>query len=426
MSAVPFYYAVRKGEQRVVPAHADILSGVDFRSALAEDNVARQDIFAAVFFDAAALGVGVAPVSRSSLSLFMCHLYGSFLLRLDGFNFYYGKLLAMAALALVALPAVLFYDYHFLSALVFEDLGRNARSLDEGRAELGVFAFADHQNVLDLDCVAGVRARKTVHEKNVALFYCELFSLYFNCSFHCVKIVKKRTNKRLFCPHASLIFRPSQKSCDSGIYPPKNFLCKLFVAFPQKFLTNIARGEEQRRMYSTLEKVILLALSDGNFAAADASDGSLARAYGAAAAADLSVAGLLPAGPEKFRLRKSNGFRGRVFEKSAAAAAGCAVLPDAARELEKIAPELERICVDELLEKSALATARQFGFFGREVLKVADARACRQIRESVFAAVSGGEEPDFRSAALIWALFCGGLAAVALSRAQLRKFGMRV
>ena len=84
------------------------------------------------------------------------------------------------------------------------------------------------------------------------------------------------------------------------------------------------------------------------------------------------------------------------------------------------------ICVDELLEKSALATARQFGFFGREVLKVADARACRQIRESVFAAVSGGEEPDFRRAALIWALFCGGLAAVALSRAQLRKFGARV
>lgn len=179
-------------------------------------------------------------------------------------------------------------------------------------------------------------------------------------------------------------------------------------------------------MYSTLEKVILLALSDGNFAAADASDGSLARAYGAAAAADLSVAGLLPAGPEKFRLRKSNGFRGRVFEKSAAAAAGCAALPDAARELEKIAPELERICVDELLEKSALAAARQFGFFGREVLKVADARACRQIRESVFAAVSGGGEPDFRSAALVWALFCGGLAAVALSRARMRRFGARV
>lgn len=61
MSAVPFYYAVRKGEQRVVPAHADILSGVDFRSALAEDNVARQDIFAAVFFDAAALALESRP-----------------------------------------------------------------------------------------------------------------------------------------------------------------------------------------------------------------------------------------------------------------------------------------------------------------------------------------------------------------------------
>ena len=52
MRAVPLYYAVRKGEEGVVSAHADILSGVDFRAALAQDYVAGQDVFAAVFLDA--------------------------------------------------------------------------------------------------------------------------------------------------------------------------------------------------------------------------------------------------------------------------------------------------------------------------------------------------------------------------------------
>ena len=196
-------------------------------------------------------------------------------------------------------------------------------------------------------------------------------------------------------------------------------LCRLFF----KILDKRPAAGEQGRMYSTLENVILLALSDRSFAAAEAPDGALARAYAAAAAADLFMGGMFSAFAGKVRLAKAGG---RAFEKSASAAARRAALPDAARELEKIAPELERVCIGELLEKSALAPARQFVFFGREILKVANARSCRKIRKSVFAAVSGREEPDFRVAALTWALFRGGLAGIALSRAHLRKFGTRV
>ena len=199
-------------------------------------------------------------------------------------------------------------------------------------------------------------------------------------------------------------------------------LCRLFF----KILDKRPAAGEQGRMYSTLEKVILLALSDRSFAAAEAPDGALARAYAAAAAADLSIGGMFSAFAGKVRLAKAGEPCGRAFEKSASAAARRAALPDAARELEKIAPELERVCIGELLEKSALAPARQFVFFGREILKVADARSCRKIRKSVFAAVSGREEPDFRVAALAWALFRGGLEGIALSRAHLRKFGARV
>ena len=211
MRAVPLYYAVRKGEEGVVSTHADILSGVDFRAALAQDYVAGQDVFAAVFLDAAALRVGVAPVSRSSLSLFMCHLYGSFLLRLDGFNFYYGKLLAMAALALVALPAVLFYDYHFLPALVFEDLGGNARSLDEGRAELGVFALADHQHVLDFDCVAGVRARKRFTKRMSPSFTVSCFPCILIVAFIVLKLSKSEQINAYFARMQALFFGCAKK-----------------------------------------------------------------------------------------------------------------------------------------------------------------------------------------------------------------------
>ena len=189
--AVPLDDAVCEREERVVSAYADVLSGVDFRAALAEDNVAGQNVFAAELLDAATLRVGVAPVSGSTLTFFMCHTSKSFLLRLDCFYLDDGKFLAVSALAFITLSAVLLDDYHFLPALVFQYLSRNACAFDKGRTKLGTFAFADHQNVLDFDCVAGVRARKTVHEKNVALFYCELFSLYFDCCFHCIKIIEK-------------------------------------------------------------------------------------------------------------------------------------------------------------------------------------------------------------------------------------------
>lgn len=219
----------------------------------------------------------------------------------------------------------------------------------------------------------------------------------------------------------ALFFGAAKKNAIMEFIPEKIFYASSLSPFP-KILDRRAVWGEQGRMYSTLEKAILLALSDGGFAALDAPDSSLARAYAASVAADLFILGLIPAVSGNSRPPKFRASRGRVFERSAEAAAECADLRTAARELEKIAPELERLCVEEMLEKSALMAARQFGFFGREVLKVSDARACRKIRESVFAAVSGERGADFGVAALIWALFCGGLEGVALSRAQLRRF----
>ena len=109
----------------------------------------------------------------------MCHVVDPFFLRLYGFDFYDGKLLAMPALAFIALPAVLFDYYHFLPALVFENLGRNARAVHIRSSKFGGFSVTDHKHFLDFNCVSGVRARKAVYEKNVAFFYGQLFPLTF-------------------------------------------------------------------------------------------------------------------------------------------------------------------------------------------------------------------------------------------------------
>ncbi len=192
-----------------------------------------------------------------------------------------------------------------------------------------------------------------------------------------------------------------------------------------KILDNRRPAGEQGAVHSILEEIILLALSDGDFAAIGAPDGALARAYASAAAADLLAEGLACADSGRFRLLEIPPPPPRAIARAAEVAAGCPTLSDAVRELEKAAPDLERLCVGALLEKSALKTARQFGFFGGKILKVADARERRRMRKSVLAAVSGAEIPDFRTAAVIWALFSGDLMRIAVSRRELSKFGAR-
>jgi hypothetical protein len=63
--------AGRQGEERVIFAHADIFAGVELSAALAQDDVAGTDFFAAEFLDAEALGIGVATVARRPQALLM-------------------------------------------------------------------------------------------------------------------------------------------------------------------------------------------------------------------------------------------------------------------------------------------------------------------------------------------------------------------
>lgn len=66
---------VDDSEQGVIVALSHAASRTPFGAALTDQNVARGDDFAAEFFDAAALCVGIAAVAAGSLTFLMCHFF---------------------------------------------------------------------------------------------------------------------------------------------------------------------------------------------------------------------------------------------------------------------------------------------------------------------------------------------------------------
>ena len=67
---VEFDCALFDGEDRVVGAHADARARVPLRAALAAQDVAGNDVLAAVALDAKAFAFGVAAVSRRAACFF--------------------------------------------------------------------------------------------------------------------------------------------------------------------------------------------------------------------------------------------------------------------------------------------------------------------------------------------------------------------
>ncbi len=73
IAAIEADVAVGKGEESVVPSHADVVAGMEFGAALADENGTGEDKLAAETFHPEPLAVAVAAVARRSLTFFMCH-----------------------------------------------------------------------------------------------------------------------------------------------------------------------------------------------------------------------------------------------------------------------------------------------------------------------------------------------------------------
>jgi hypothetical protein len=64
---------ILRSKESIVPAYADVYSGMILRSALTYDDCPRPYSLAAVCLHAPVLGITVSAISRRTLSFFMCH-----------------------------------------------------------------------------------------------------------------------------------------------------------------------------------------------------------------------------------------------------------------------------------------------------------------------------------------------------------------
>src|SRR5271170_1140880 len=68
-----FDFAVDQGEERVIPAAADVKTGVELRAALAKDDRSCPHHLPAVCLDATVLRIAVSAVSRRTGAFLMSH-----------------------------------------------------------------------------------------------------------------------------------------------------------------------------------------------------------------------------------------------------------------------------------------------------------------------------------------------------------------
>src|SRR3989442_10703393 len=72
---VELHLAVDQGEQCPIAAGADVLAGDEFGAALADQDAARGDKFAAEPFYAESFADAVAPIMDAAAAFFVCHKF---------------------------------------------------------------------------------------------------------------------------------------------------------------------------------------------------------------------------------------------------------------------------------------------------------------------------------------------------------------
>lgn len=169
-------------------------------------------------------------------------------------------------------------------------------------------------------------------------------------------------------------------------------------------------------MFSLLDELFLLMLSDEDFFAMNAPDESIARAYAAAAAIEFffDAEESLPNFPSKAIL------------------SACA-LPENTRDCPLIykaaltkSADLEACVISKLLEADILRKSKQFVFFGKPILKIVQKRQVHLLRIRLIKALKFEGIPDCRTCALFWILKECGLVRVALTYQKSRKFAHRI
>jgi hypothetical protein len=151
---------VRKGEERVVASHADVLSSVELGTALADEDGASGNDLSAETFHTQALAAAVASVPCRSLTFFMCH--GGILrlfAGLDRFDFDPGAGLTMADGAVIAFPAAIFESDNFGGPIMGYHFGHDLGTGNGGLTNLDFGVLSQKENVRKLSRRTGFSAK---------------------------------------------------------------------------------------------------------------------------------------------------------------------------------------------------------------------------------------------------------------------------
>ncbi len=147
------------GEDGVVAAEADAFTGSPFGAALADDDVAGDDLLAAVFFDTEAFAAAVATVFDGTLTFLVSHIsrevgggWGRSLgSDVDGLDLEASHGAAVAFGAVVAFAALVFEVGDLVSAELFEDSGFDGSAADEGVPDAEAAFVAVEEDIAEGD-----------------------------------------------------------------------------------------------------------------------------------------------------------------------------------------------------------------------------------------------------------------------------------
>src|SRR5690606_27943391 len=165
--------------QGEVAAQADVLAGLELRAALADEDAARRDDLAVEPLDAETLRVAVAAVLGAAYALLMSHLRPSSALDLG--DAHLGVALPVPDVAPVVGLGPELVNVHLVAAPVADDLGRDLRALDEGRADLDIVAAEQKDGQFHRGARFGV---KLLEPEHVTLGYAVLLTARFHDSEH--------------------------------------------------------------------------------------------------------------------------------------------------------------------------------------------------------------------------------------------------
>jgi len=185
---IKFHISVHERPDCVIATEADIATGLEFGSALAENDVSGNDGFTAEFFNAETLADAVASVFNTALSFFMGH---EILFSGDCFDFKASQLAAVADCAVIAFAAAEFESDDFVVLELIDDFGANLGACHERFADFDIAALADKKHVREIN----VRADFGFEFFDVD-FVSGLDSILFaTCLNHCVCHKKTLLNR---------------------------------------------------------------------------------------------------------------------------------------------------------------------------------------------------------------------------------------